>query len=84
MPWAELFFSVITELGSDYFYVALIAVGFWVVDKRASTLTAFVLVISVVSNYWLKITFKNSLIEGLTQAKLPLYCQVVAPLDCLS
>jgi len=28
MPWAELFFRVITELGSDYFYVALIAIGF--------------------------------------------------------
>jgi len=59
MPWAELFFRVITELGSDYFYVALIAVGFWAADKRASILTAFVLIISVVSNYWLKVTFKN-------------------------
>jgi len=59
MPWAELFFRVITELGSDYFYVALIAIGFWAVDKRASILTAFVLIVSVVSNYWLKVTFRN-------------------------
>ena len=58
MPWAELFFRGITELGSDFFYVILIAVGFWVVDKRASILTAFVLVASSTSNYWLKITFK--------------------------
>ena len=27
VPWALLFFKVITELGSDYFYVTLIAVG---------------------------------------------------------
>jgi membrane-associated phospholipid phosphatase len=60
MPWAGLFFRVITELGSDYFYVTLIAIGFWAVDKRASILTAFVLIVSVVSNYWLKVTFKNS------------------------
>jgi len=59
MPWAELFFRVITELGSDYFYVALIIIGFWAVDKRASKLTAFVLIVSVVSNYWLKIIFRN-------------------------
>jgi hypothetical protein len=59
MPWAELFFRVITELGSDYFYVVLIAIGFWAVDKRASIITAFVLVVSAVSNYWLKITFRN-------------------------
>jgi len=59
MPWAELFFRVITELGSDYFYMILIAVGFWTVNKRASILTAFVLAASSTSNYWLKIIFKN-------------------------
>ena len=59
MPWGEVFFRVVTELGSDYFYMILIAVGFWAVDKRASRLTVFVLTASVVSNYWLKITFKS-------------------------
>jgi membrane-associated phospholipid phosphatase len=58
MPWAELFFRVVTELGSDYFFVVLIAIGFWAVDKQASILTTFVLTASVVSNYWLKITFR--------------------------
>jgi hypothetical protein len=58
MPWAELFFRGITELGSDFFYMILIAIGFWIVDKRATILTAFVLVASSTSNYWLKITFK--------------------------
>ena len=59
MPWAEAFFRGVTELGSDYFYVVLIAIGFWVIDKRGSTLTVFVLTASVVSNYWLRITFRN-------------------------
>ncbi len=59
MPWAELFFRFVSHLGSIYFYVVLIAIGFWVVDKRVSMLAAIVLVVSMVSNYWLKIFFKN-------------------------
>jgi hypothetical protein len=59
MPWAELFFRGVTVLGSEYFYVLLIAIWFWAVDKRGSILTVFVLIASVVSNYWLKIIFKN-------------------------
>jgi membrane-associated phospholipid phosphatase len=58
MPWAELFFRGISELGSDFFYMILIGVGFWVVNKRAAILTAFVLLASSTSNYLLKITFK--------------------------
>ena len=56
LPWAEPFFRVISELGSDYFYLALIAIGFWVMDKKASKITALVLIVSSVSNYWLKTT----------------------------
>jgi hypothetical protein len=59
MPWAELFFRGVTVLGSAYFYVVLIAIWFWAVDKRGSMLAVFVLIVSVASNYWLKIIFKN-------------------------
>jgi len=59
LPWAESFFRIITELGSDYFYTMLIAIGFWTVDKRKSIKLTFVLVSSVVLNYWMKITFRN-------------------------
>ena len=59
MPWAELFFRGVTVLGSEYFYVVLIAIWFWAVDKRGSILAVFVLIVSFVSNYWLKIIFKN-------------------------
>jgi hypothetical protein len=46
-------------LGSEYFYVFLIAIWFWVEDKRGSMLTLLVLIVSIVSNYWLKIFFKH-------------------------
>jgi membrane-associated phospholipid phosphatase len=59
MPWAEIFFRVITELGSEYFFVALIAIGYWAVDKKASIIMTIVLLISSITNYWLKISIKN-------------------------
>jgi membrane-associated phospholipid phosphatase len=59
MPWAELFFRGFTVLGSEYFYVVLIAIWFWAVDKREAMLAVFVLIVSVVSGYWLKIIFRN-------------------------
>jgi hypothetical protein len=55
IPWAELFFRYITMLGSDLFYVIFIAICYWAVDKKASKEATYVLIISVVSNYWLKI-----------------------------
>jgi membrane-associated phospholipid phosphatase len=58
MPWSELFFRVITIMGSDFFYLILIAIDYWIVNKRASILTTYVLIISVVSNYWLKIIIR--------------------------
>jgi len=46
-------------LGSEYFYVVLIAIWFWAVDKREAMLAVFVLIVSVVSSYWLKIILRN-------------------------
>lgn len=58
MPWAEPFFRAVTLMGSEFFYLVLIAIGYWALNKKASILTTFVLTISVVSNYWLKIIIR--------------------------
>lgn len=55
LPWAGPFFSIITELGSETFCVALILIGFWAFKKKESILTAYVLLTSVVLNYFLKL-----------------------------
>lgn len=55
LPWAGPFFSIITQLGSEIFYVALILIGFWAFKKKESILTAYVLLASVVLNYFLKL-----------------------------
>jgi hypothetical protein len=59
MPWATPFFSAITMLGSANFYVALIAIGYWTLDKRASRRTALLLLASSYTNYWLKVSLRN-------------------------
>ncbi len=59
MPWAGPIFMVITELGSELFYVALILTGYWAFKKRESVLTVFVLIVSVATNYWLKALIAN-------------------------
>ena len=59
LPWAGGFFIALSFMGSEYFLVAVIAVGYWVVDKRLSKRAAFLLLIAAISNYWLKILIRN-------------------------
>ncbi len=59
LPWAGEFFRIITELGGELFYIALILTGFWAFKKRGSLVTAFVLIFSLLSNYWLKTLIAN-------------------------
>ncbi len=59
MPWAGALFSLITELGSDTFYIALILMGFWAFKKRESVIVGLVLITSLVLNYVLKLAIAN-------------------------
>ncbi len=59
LPWAGPLFRAITELGSELFFVGLILTGFWAYKKRASIITSYVLLVAVVSNYWLKLAIAN-------------------------
>ncbi|MBD3157335.1 MAG: phosphatase PAP2 family protein [Candidatus Lokiarchaeota archaeon] len=59
LPWAGSFFRAITELGSEAFYIAFILIVYWVYDKRTAIRTAFVLLASLLLNYWLKVLIQN-------------------------
>jgi len=59
MPWAQGFFTAITELGSDIFYVALILTGFWAYKKREAITVVWVLLVSVLTNYWIKLAIAH-------------------------
>jgi membrane-associated phospholipid phosphatase len=57
-PWAVDVFKLITELGSNTIYLAIILVIFWGVDKRIGKVTTFVYVGSSILNYWIKAIIK--------------------------
>ncbi len=59
MPWAGEFFKLISQLGSEYFYIGLVLIGFWAVKKRAAIVLTFVIVTGMVSNYLLKLAIAN-------------------------
>ncbi len=59
LPWAGGLFQLITELGSEIFYVVVILGGYWAYKKRASVILLGVLLISLISNYWLKYAIQN-------------------------
>ncbi len=59
LPWAGELFLLITNLGSDYFYIGILLIGFWTIKKRESIIAAFVLLTTIVLNFWVKILIAN-------------------------
>lgn len=54
LPGLTQFFLIVTQLGSEFFYIGILLIGYWTYNKRESIVATYVLLISVVSNYWLK------------------------------
>lgn len=54
LPWAGAFFSVVTEMGGLVFIVSLLLVGYWTYRKREAMIITFILLVSIMANYWLK------------------------------
>jgi membrane-associated phospholipid phosphatase len=59
LPWAATLFILASFTGSEFFFLAVIAVGYWAVDKQLSKQVAILLLFSSVSNYWLKSIIRN-------------------------
>lgn len=59
LPGLGDFFLLITQLGGELFYIGLLLIGFWTYNKRQSILLTFILIVSVLSNYWLKYMIAN-------------------------
>jgi len=51
LPWAESFFRIITDLGSETVYVVIVLTGFWAYKKKESMQVAFMLLASVLTSY---------------------------------
>ena len=54
------FFLLVTQLGSEIFFIVLLLIGYWTFNKRESLIATYVMVIAVLSNYWLKYIIANN------------------------
>jgi len=59
LPGLGDFFLIVTQLGSNIFYIALLLIGYWAFNKRESIILTYVLIVSMLSNYWLKVIIAN-------------------------
>ncbi|MFW9908565.1 MAG: phosphatase PAP2 family protein [Candidatus Thorarchaeota archaeon] len=59
LPWAGELFKLITELGSETFYIGLVFIGFWTFHKRESIITAFILLFTLTLNFIVKLAIAN-------------------------
>lgn len=59
LPGLGDFFLLVTQLGSELFYIVLLLVGYWAFNKRESIILTYVLIVSILSNYWLKVIIAN-------------------------
>ena len=59
LPGLGSFFAIITELGSELAFIGLMLILYWAVNKKEAILAAYILVVAVVSNYWLKYFIAN-------------------------
>ena len=60
LPGLGDFFLLVSQLGSEIFFVALLLIGYWAFNKRESIIFTYVLIIAVLSNYWLKYIIANN------------------------
>ncbi|MGY5880527.1 MAG: phosphatase PAP2 family protein [Candidatus Thorarchaeota archaeon] len=60
LPGLGDFFLFVTQIGSEIFYIVLLLIGYWAFNKRESIIATYVLVIAVLSNYWLKYIIANN------------------------
>ncbi|MHA2356912.1 MAG: phosphatase PAP2 family protein, partial [Candidatus Thorarchaeota archaeon] len=59
LPWSGDFFSLVTQMGGELFIIPFLLIGFWAYRKRDAKLAAFILLVSIVTHYWLKYAIGN-------------------------
>lgn len=59
LPGLGSFFSIITELGNEIAFIGLLLILYWAVNKKEAILATYILVVAILSNYWLKYFIAN-------------------------
>jgi membrane-associated phospholipid phosphatase len=55
LPGLDNFFFWVSQLGGEVFYIAALLILYWAVNKREGILVSYILLFSVITNFWLKI-----------------------------
>ena len=59
LPGLGDFFFLISQIGGDLFLIIILLVTYWSISKREGILATFLLVIAVITQFWLKIIIAN-------------------------
>jgi membrane-associated phospholipid phosphatase len=55
LPGLGDFFFWFSQLGGEIFYIALLLIIYWGFSKREAILATYILLVAVISNFWLKV-----------------------------
>jgi membrane-associated phospholipid phosphatase len=59
LPGLGDFFFLVTQLGGTLFYVVALLIAYWAYNKRAAIFVTYILVVSILSEYFLKVIIAN-------------------------
>ena len=59
LPGLGDFFFLITQFGGDLLLIIILLVGYWSLSKKEAILATYILVIAVITQFWLKIAIAN-------------------------
>jgi membrane-associated phospholipid phosphatase len=59
LPGLGDFFLLFTQLGGTLFYVVALLIAYWVYNKRAAIALTCILIVSIISEYYLKVIIAN-------------------------
>ncbi len=59
LPGLGDFFFLVTQLGGTLFYVVALLIAYWAYNKRAAIFVTYILIVSILSEYFLKVIIAN-------------------------
>jgi len=59
LPGLDDFFFLMSQIGGEIILIVLLLVLYWTYNKKEATLASYILIIAIISNFWLKLMIAN-------------------------
>jgi len=59
LPGLDDFFFLISEIGGEIVLIVLLLILYWTYHKKDAMLASYILIIAIISNFWLKLVIAN-------------------------